>query len=51
VDSKQNPFFIAWRPQTYPDEVGYCHMTNDPAPINEAPHGLVAMSLEMTGIV
>ena len=51
VDGKENPFFIAWRPQTYPDEVGYCHMTNDPAPINEAPHGLVAMSLEMTGIV
>jgi hypothetical protein len=51
VDSKENPFFIAWRPQTYPAEIGYCHMTNDPAPINEAPHGLIAMSLEMTGIV
>lgn len=51
IDSKENPFFIVWRPQTYPEEVGYCHMTNDPAPINEAPHGLVAMSLEMTGIV
>jgi hypothetical protein len=51
VDSKENPFFIAWRPQTYPREVGYCHMTNDPIPINEPPHGLVAMTLEMTGIV
>lgn len=51
VDSKERPFFIAWRPQTYPDEVGYCHMTNDPVPINEAPHGLVAMTLEMTGII
>jgi hypothetical protein len=51
IDSKENPFFIAWRPQTYPREIGYCHMTNDPAPINEAPHGLIAMSLEMTGII
>jgi len=51
VDSKERPFFIAWRPQTYPAEVGYCHMTNDPAPINDPPHGLVAMTLEMTGII
>lgn len=51
VDSKERPFFIAWRPQTYPLEVGYCHMTNDPLPINEAPHGLIAMQLEMTGVI
>lgn len=51
ADSKENPFFFAWRPQTYPAEIGYCHMTNDPAPINEAPHGLISMSLEMTGII
>jgi hypothetical protein len=49
--SKESPFFIAWRPQTYPTEVGYCHMTNDPVPINEAPHGLIGMQLEMTGII
>lgn len=51
VDSKENPFFVAWRPQTYPMEVGYCHMTNDPQPVNEAPSGLIAMQLEMTGII
>lgn len=51
VDSKANPFFFAWRPETYPNEIGYCHMTNDPVPTNEAPHGLVAMSLEMTGVI
>jgi len=51
IDSKENPFFIAWRPESYPGEVGYCHMTNDPMPVNEPPHGLVAMSLEMTGII
>lgn len=49
--SKETPFFVAWRPQTYPLEVGYCHMTNDPVPTNEAPHGLIAMQLEMTGVI
>jgi len=49
--SKENPFFFAWRPQTYPDEIGYCHMTNDPLPVNEAPHGLIAMTMEMTGVI
>lgn len=51
VYSKEFPFFFAWRPETYPDEVGYCHMTNDPMPINEAPHGLIAMTMEMTGVI
>lgn len=51
TESKVSPFFVAWRPQTYPLEVGYCHMTNDPVPTNEAPHGLIAMQLEMTGVV
>ena len=51
ADSKENPFFFAWRPQTYPLEVGYCHMTNDPVPTNEAPHGLIAMTMEMTGVI
>lgn len=51
VDSKERPFFMAWRPQTYPLEVGYCHMTNDPQPVNEAPSGLIAMQLEMTGVI
>ena len=51
AESKETPFFFAWRPLTYPAEIGYCHMTNDPMPANEAPHGLIAMNWEMTGIV
>lgn len=51
ADNKERPFFISWRPETYPSEAGFCHMTNDPMPVNEAPHGLIAMSWEMTGIV
>lgn len=49
--SKEQPFFIAYRPQSHPESVGYCHMTNDPMPVNEAPHGLIAMQMEMTGII
>jgi hypothetical protein len=49
--SKTTPFFFGWRPQTYPDEIGYCSMTNDPQPINQSPHGLIAMDFEMTGVV
>ncbi len=49
--SKEDPFFFAWRPQTYTAGLGYCHMTNDPMPNNEPPHGLISMQWEMTGIV
>jgi hypothetical protein len=44
------PFFFAWRPQTYPDEVVYAIMTNNPQPFNEAPHGLASMTLEMSAV-
>jgi hypothetical protein len=49
--SKEQPFFFAYRPLTQAQSLGYCFMTNDPMPINEPPHGLIAMSMEMTGII
>lgn len=49
--SQDEPFFFAWRPESYPRELGYYIMTNDPMPVNQSPHGLVALSLEMTGVV
>lgn len=45
------PFFFAWRPQTYPREVGYGWLAADPVPVNESPHGLVAVTLDVAGIV
>lgn len=48
--SRDTPFFFGWRPQSYPAEIGYCAMTNEPMPVNESPHGLVALTLEMTGV-
>jgi hypothetical protein len=32
--SNKQPFFIAWRPDLYPDEVGYCWRTSDIAVTN-----------------
>lgn len=49
--SKALPFFIAWRPETYPREVGYCWMMNDPVPVNAPPSGLIEIDLQMQGIV
>lgn len=50
-DSYENPFFFAWRPSSYPREVGYAWMTNDPQPSNQLPNGMMQVDLDMTGIV
>lgn len=34
VIARKKPFFIAWRPDIYPDEVAYCWLTGDPKPTN-----------------
>jgi hypothetical protein len=49
-DSQENPFFFAWRPSDYPNEIGFAWMTNDPQPSNALPNGMMQISLEMTGI-
>jgi hypothetical protein len=48
--SKEDPFFFAWRPSTYPNEVGYVWMINDPQPSNQRPNGMMQVSLELGGI-
>lgn len=49
--AEETPFFFAWRPQTYPHEVGYAWLTNNPRPVNQRPNGMMSVSLELTGIV
>lgn len=46
-----DPFFWAWRPGTYPLEVGYCWFTSDPIPSNQSPNGMMSVSCEIEGIV
>lgn len=44
------PFFFAWRPQTYPTEVGFAWMTNEPQPQNQLPNGMMSIDFQMSGI-
>lgn len=44
------PFFIGWRPSTYPNEVGYMRLTNWPQPAPQSPHSLLSLSIEMAGV-
>lgn len=44
-------FFWAWRPQEFPNEVGYSWLTSDPKPVNSAPEGFLDVELSLGGIV
>lgn len=47
----ENPFFFAWRPGSYPAEIGFAWLTNDPIPSNQQPNGMMGCSFEMEGVV
>lgn len=44
------PFFFAWRPEDYPDEVGYCWLAADPKPVNQASNGMMSVDLSFGGL-
>lgn len=48
--ARSDPFFMAWRPEEYAYEVGYCWLTNDPKPVNQRSRGHMQVSLEMGGV-
>lgn len=50
IKTRPAPFFFAWRPQSYPREVGYCWITNDPMPVPVAPANLLSEDWSITGI-
>lgn len=47
---RNQPFFFAWRPSQYPDEVGYCWFTNTPKPQNQRSNGMMSISLALEGV-
>lgn len=49
--ARTRPFFWAWRPSSYPDEVGYCSLMGDVQPPNSKPNGYMSMSFNMKGFV
>lgn len=50
VRSKEYPFFFAWRPYTYPNEIAYAWTSNDPRPVNAMANGFMQIDLELSGI-
>lgn len=44
------PYFFAWRPSTYPDEIGYMWLDGDPETNNDLPNGLMSLSMSMQGM-
>ncbi len=43
------PFFIAWRPGEFPDEVGFVWSTDDIKPTNSGPRDLMSVSMTVNG--
>lgn len=50
-DAVERPFFFAWRPSTYPDEVMYGWLLNDPQPTNARNNGMMSVELKIGGVV
>lgn len=48
--ARTRPFFIAWRPVTFPNEVGYVWTASDPKPSNMGTLDLMQVSLEVAGV-
>jgi hypothetical protein len=48
--AQQVPFFFAWRPASYPREVGYGWLMDDPAPVPTPPSNRLAFELKVSGI-
>jgi hypothetical protein len=49
--AQEIPFFFAWRPGTYPTEVGYVWLTGDPVPVNQLSNGMMQVSFDVEGVV
>ncbi len=51
IAAKEDPFFFAWRPSSYPNEAGYVWLADDPIPVNQSSNGMMQVSLEVEGVV
>lgn len=50
LDARDNPFFFAWNPEQYPDEVGFLWTTADPIPSNQGTRDLMSVSMAVVGL-
>lgn len=47
----EQPFFWGWRPETYPDEMGYAWLTGDPVPNPSDLVGYIDVQLQMEALL
>jgi hypothetical protein len=47
---RTEPFFIAWRPETFPDETAYCWTSDDVQPQNMGTRDLMEVTLTAEGL-
>jgi len=47
----RRPFFFAWRPETYRNEIGYCWITGSPRPENARANGMMSLSVSVEAIL
>lgn len=48
--SREWPFFLAWRPDDYPDEIVYAWRTRDISPGNDGPTGYMSVRLDLQAV-
>lgn len=48
--SRDGTFFFAWRPSSYPKEVGYSWLTGDVRPQNQRSNGMMSVELSLAGL-
>jgi hypothetical protein len=48
--SPRVPAFFAWRPESFPFEVGYVWVKGNPKPVNQRANGMMSISLNLEGI-
>lgn len=44
------PFFFGWRPETYPNEIGYCWIKGNPKPTNQLANGMMGIEVQLEGV-
>lgn len=47
--SRLYPFFFAWRPGTYPEDVALCWTNSSPIPTNQRSNGMMRVDMDITG--
>lgn len=49
-DARTRAFFLAWKPNTYPDEIGWVWVNEDIVPENTGPRDLMSVSFNVVGV-